>query len=122
MYNPHVVCSYQYYNSAISNDIIVDHEPDEEMSEVLYQANLLQSFYMNDFDLTEINEKINDLYRQIPLEMIEESSKKLAGRHLMCDDIFMGFMLLFSYDYFYLTHSVLSKFLLTGEKSILIIK
>jgi hypothetical protein len=122
MYEPNVICTYQYYDPELSSEPVADHEYDQEMSEILYQTNFLQCLNMTEFDLDEINKKIKELYDIIPREIFEESALCLAQKHLMSNDIFMGFMLLFSYNYFYLTHSLISKFLISGEKSILIIK
>jgi hypothetical protein len=121
-YNPSAICTYQYYNADFLLGPTEDVEYDQDVSDVLYQTNLLQCFSMDSFDLDIINEKLKRLYDLIPSEMLEDAALKLAVQHCFSDDIYSGFLLLFSYDYLYLTHPIISKFLMNGEKSILIIK
>ena len=111
--NPNIVLTYPFYNPELSKEQM-DVEIDLEMSEILYQTNLLQCFNMTDFNLNEINMKIQDLFEGIPKEYYQEKAIQLAQIHCFTDDVFTGFMLLFSYDYFYIVYPLLSNFIKNG--------
>ena len=124
MYNSHLICTYSFYDSVLREKYHKDENIDledvsdlEDMSEFVYRAELLQAFGGNcDFDT---NEKvrfdidiIKELYNKIKasgskfMECIEKATNKLLS-----NDSISGFILLFSYDYFFLTHKCLCDFL-----------
>jgi hypothetical protein len=99
----------------------------EELSEIIYQADLLRAFGFTVEDLeSEIELKLNaelvrELYSQINLHpSFAECIEKAKNKHL-CEDLEFGFIALFSYDYFFLTHKCICEYLTNGniaEKSI----
>jgi hypothetical protein len=93
----------------------------EELSQVIYQADLLRAFGFTIEDLEseiEFNtELMHQLYNEfkihpIFLECIEKSKNKHS-----CQDLEAAFITLFSYDYFFLTHKCICEYLTTGNIS-----
>jgi len=115
MYNSKFICTYNYYDPSLSIPHGVDMskidkediEGLEDMSEILYQAELLQVFEMVEYK----NEIVHDA-----LDMICEKIGNYEPFKKVVEKI-TDFPLLFSYDYFYLTHACISEFLEKGEMS-----
>ena len=109
MYNTQVLCTYPQYNrryfDIISTSLIEeeDDKEDPEMSDIMYQTNLLQAFNMTSFDNDEINMKIGDLYN-LHKSLLPPAFLLELANQMFSDDILIGFMILFSYDYFHATH------------------
>ena len=115
MYNFELVSSYAYYDKEllpfcsiqIDENVLkenVEEFSEEEISNALYQANLLESFNLSEFDEVTINKEIDKLYLVFKgNERFKKCMKKVANSY-MSEDLSVGLMLLFSYDYFFLTH------------------
>jgi hypothetical protein len=126
MYNIEIACSYAYYDKEllpfssiqIDKDILkenVEEFSEEEISNALYQANLLESFNLKEFDESLINKEINKLYLVLKgNERFKKCMKKVANYYIS-EDLSVGLMLLFSYDYFFLTHECICEYLKTKE-------
>ena len=128
MYNSHFISTYSYYDPELRNkfhseeQINLDDVKDfEELSHVIYQADLLRAFGFSVEDLEseiEFNtELMHQLYNEFKihstfLECIEKSKNK----HL-CEDLEAAFITLFSYDYFFLTHKCICEYLTSGNIS-----
>lgn len=104
-----------------NTEIVVDYNKIEENdeSDTCYRKQLLTAldlslcdFYSED---SKLNQKIIELFKIIPKEneILNSILKDLAGRLLIEDNEF-GFIMLFSYDMFYLTHLLLREFILQG--------
>jgi signal recognition particle subunit SEC65 len=114
-YNTNLKCTYQYYDPYISPDlpksIKKEVEDLESMSEILYQAELLQVFYLSEYNYEKINEKINELYLKMEKNKeLKEIMKNVASK-ILSEDETTGFMILFSYSFFYLLHECICDFL-----------
>jgi hypothetical protein len=126
MYNTEIVCSYAYYDKdlipfcsiKIDKDVLkenVEEFSEEEISNVLYQANLLECFNLTEFNEVTINKEIDKLYSVFKRhEPFKKCMKKVANSYLS-EDLSIGLMLLFSYDYFFLTHDCICEYLKTTE-------
>ena len=84
MYRTEFICSYNLYNHSLNksnpitsqysetilNELIGDSEADlHEMSEYLYQDELLNAFDIENYDIIVINKTINELYIKIKENM-----------------------------------------------------
>jgi len=129
MYNSQFISTYSYYDPELRNKFhssenidVEDVKGFEELSEVIYQADLLRAF---GFTIEDLESKIefnttlmHELYNQFKdhpafSECIEKSKNKHA-----CEDLEAGFITLFSYDYFFLTHKCICEYLKDSNISI----
>lgn len=92
-----------------------DYTNDEE-----YQLNILKVFSLKEFDESVITSNLDQLYVQIKQHnefyLLKPLLEKLASRW-MVDDLQLGFITLFAYDYFYLTNKLIIEFLNNNEIS-----
>lgn len=142
MYSTEFICSYNLYNQELNkeNPITSQHSetimsefkcdtPAElhEMSEYVFQDELLSAFGLDEYDDKKIHDKITDLYGKIAnlnddVDGVDivlktkflECVHTLSNRYLTEDPLF-GFTALFSYDYFHLTHLCLCDLLNDGN-------
>ena len=129
MYNSKLICTYSYYDPTLRkhhSDITYDLDDVtgfEDIAEIIYQAELLRVFNIDPIDknLDESNEdiklEITILYNLISSQQKMIECMKKAASLMISDDLEFGFMILFSFDYFFLTHKCVSDFLETGEIS-----
>jgi hypothetical protein len=119
MYNTQVVCTYNTPEVFLETDDITDDEK-AFVRDTIYRQELLDildiDFENDDNDNDEkINNAIQDLYKRVKYcEQLTKCMLKLAGKYMATNEEF-GLMLLFSYDYMYLTHICISEFIETGD-------
>ena len=125
MYNTKVVCTYNTPEVFLETDNITDDEK-TFIRNIIYRQeflNVLDIDYENSYDDNEekISEAIKNLYNQVKnCEKITKCMVKVIQKHMnvgkyMTSDEELGMMLLFSYDYMYLTHICISEFIETGK-------
>lgn len=127
MYNTKVECTYNTPEVFLETDNITE---DEKIfiRNIIYRQELLNvldiDFENNDEENDEkINEAINGLYNRLKYcEKITKCMAKVVEKHLnvgkyMTGGEELGLMLLYSYDYMYLTHICICDFILNGEIS-----
>ena len=113
MYNTKFVCTYNTPDVFSVDDIISDNDK-EFVRNVLYRQELLNILGMEDFNDSEMESIIHELYKKISEHpFIQECMIKLSGQFLNIDKE-IGLMLMFSYDYMYLTHICISELIDTG--------
>ena len=121
MYNTQVVCTYNTPEVFLETDNINDDEK-AFVRDTIYRQELLDILnidYVNDDNDNDekINNEINELYKRVKYcEQLTKCMLKLAGKYMATNEEF-GLMLLFSYDYLYLTHICICEFIETGEIS-----
>lgn len=116
MYNTKVVCTYNAPEVFYSTDDISDRDK-EFIRDSLYKQELLDILGMDEFNESEMNRSIHELYEQVKNnEELTKCMTKLAGRFLS-EDLELGLMILFAYDYMYLTHICISEYIETGQIS-----
>ena len=121
MYNTKVVCTYNTPEVFLETDDITDDEK-AFIRDTIYRQELLDILgvdYVNDDNDNDekINNEINELYKRVKYcEQLTKCMLKLAGKYMATNEEF-GLMLLFSYDYMYLTHICICEFIETGEIS-----
>jgi hypothetical protein len=125
MYNTKVECTYNTPEVFLETDNITDDEK-TFIRNIIYRQELLNvldiDYENNDQDNEEkISEAIKDLYnRAKDSTCLRKCMVKVIQKHMnvgkyMTSDEELGMMLLFSYDYMYLTHICISEFIETGE-------
>ena len=129
MYNSKLICTYSYYDPILRkhhSDITYDLDDVtgfEDIAEIIYQAELLRVFNIDPVDksLDDSNEdiklEITILYKLISSHQKMNECMKTAASLMISDDLELGLMVLYSFDYFFLTHKCISDFLETGEIS-----
>ena len=127
MYNSQFVCTYSYYDPALREYYHKDIEFDiedvkefEDMSEMIYQAELLQILGLSEAFNPNVNiefeaNKVIEIYDKIKKNAaFMECVEKVMQVHSY-EDLETGFVSLFSYDYFFLTHKCICDFLTNGK-------
>ena len=116
MYNTKFVCTYNTSEVFLDTDIVTEDEK-EFIRNTIYRQELLYILCMEDYNETEINKCINKLYERVKeSNELTECMIKLAG-HFLSEDKEFGLMILFAYDYMYLSHICISEYLETGKIS-----
>jgi hypothetical protein len=114
MYNTQVVCTYNTPEVFLETDDITDDEK-AFVRDTIYRQELLDIFYENDYNEDKLSIAINELYKRIKYcEQLTKCMLKLAGKYMATNEEF-GLMLLFSYDYMYLTHICICEYLETCD-------
>jgi len=89
----------------------------EFVRNVLYREELLNIFNMEEYNEKEMNKSMHDLYLKLEKCVeLNDCITKIAGKFIS-DDKEFGLMILFSYDFMYLTHICVSEYLEKGEIS-----
>jgi hypothetical protein len=116
MYNTKVVCTYHTDEVFLETDKITDEER-YFVRDAIYRQEVLDILGMEDYNEKEMTKTIKELYDQVqPSRELTECALKLAG-HVMSTDVEFGLMILFAYDYMYLTHNCISEYLDSGKIS-----
>lgn len=114
MYNTKIICTYHTSDVFLNSDELNDSDRDF-IRDSIYRQELLDILNMDDFNETEMDIALHELYGKIKdsTELIE-CMRKLASQFTSTDEEF-GLMLLFAFDYMYLTHICISELLDTGK-------
>jgi hypothetical protein len=114
MYNTKIICTYHTSDVFLNSDELNDSDRDF-IRDSIYRQELLDILNMDDFNETEMDIALHELYGKIKdsTELIE-CMRKLASQFTSTDEEF-GLMLLFAVDYMYLTHIFISEILDTGK-------
>ncbi len=120
MYNTKFVCTYNTPEVFLETDNVTSDEK-AFIRDVIYRQEFLDIFGINDIDSAEndlkIDNAIKELYNQVKdCADLTNCMVKVAGYYATTDEE-IGLMLLFSYDYMYLTHICISEYLETGKIS-----
>jgi hypothetical protein len=118
MYNSQFVCTYSFYDPNLrtlyhTNERydLEDVEEFEELAELVYKTDLLRAMQFTVDEVESAGEnvcfnhdKLIELYDVVKVDVgFMECIEKSKEKHL-CEDSESGFITLFSYDYFFLTH------------------
>ena len=113
MYNTKVICTYNTSEVFLESDNISEDDK-EFVRDAIYRQELLNILGMEDFNDYEMESKIHELYNKVNENpSIQECMLKLCGQFLNIDKE-IGLMLMFSYDYMYLTHICISELIDSG--------
>jgi hypothetical protein len=84
----------------------------EYINNISYRNDILNIFELDKFDETKINEYITKLFETIGTNEIIKNCCKILAAQFLCEDLLLGFIILFSYDYLYLTHKCICDILI----------
>ena len=116
MYNTQVVCTYNTPEVFLETDDITDDEK-AFVRDTIYRQELLNILCENDDNDDKLSSALKELYKRVKYcEQLTKCMLKLAGKYMATNEEF-GLMLLFSYDYMYLTLVCIFEFIETGEIS-----
>lgn len=116
MYDTKIVCTYNTSEVFLEeeNQNISDDEK-EFIRDAIYRQELLNILGMEEYNEHEMNKAIHELYDKVKdCVQLDECIIKLASRFMTTDKEF-GLMIMFSYDYMYLSHICISEFLETNK-------
>lgn len=114
MYNTKVVCTYNTSEVFLEEDGNVSEEEKDFVRDVIYRQEILNILGIQDYDVSEMEKSIHELYKKVSNNtFLKECMAELTRQFLNIDKEF-GLMIMFSYDYMYLTHICISEFLDTG--------
>ena len=115
MYNTKVECTYHTSEIFLENDNISEWEKNF-IRDVLYRQELLNIFNINEYNEQKMNTAICDLYNIInDCQELKECIIIVANKLMIEDTAEVGLMILYSYDFMYLTHICVSEFLENGK-------
>jgi len=110
MYNTKVICTYNTSSVFLPTDNISD-DDEEFIRDAIYRQELLDILDITEFNETEMMKALHELYEKIEsFEELKECMKIMAGK-IMSEDLELGLMMLFAYDYMYLTHICICEYL-----------
>ena len=116
MYNTKVTITYNSSEVFLESDEITEDEK-EFIRDALYRQELLNIFEIEEYNEKKIDLSIHKLYKKIQgCNELKDCMTKLAS-YFMSEEDELGLMILFSYDYMYLTHICVCEFLEFGKIS-----
>ena len=87
----------------------------EFVRDALYRQELLDILELEEHDEQLMSEALHKLYEQVKgSQELRKCMIKMARRLMTADEEF-GLLILFAYDYMYLTHACICEYLETGE-------
>jgi hypothetical protein len=114
MYNTKVKCTYNTPEIFLETDKVNDNDK-KFIRDVIYRQELLDIFGMDEYDDKKINKAIYELYEKIKdCTQLKDCMLQLSNNFMSLDEK-IGLLLLFSYDFLYLTHDCVCEFLEKGE-------
>jgi hypothetical protein len=129
MYNTKLICTYSYYDPLLrekfhseENFDISDVEGFDDLVELIYKTELLKAFCMNDrivcnnFDNIEFEtDKIVEIFNIMKVEdNFMDCVRMVNEKYNQEGNLETSFIMLFSYDYFFISHKCICEFLLKG--------
>ncbi len=111
MYDTSTVCTYMDQDIVLESDGVTDEE-EGFIRSCVYRQELLNIFHLEEFNEQAITNMITKIYEQIK---DHDAFKELTTNDYSRDDGLIGFMILFSYDFLYLTHPLICELLTTGS-------
>lgn len=116
MYNTKVICTYNTTEVFFESDKITDEEKDF-IRDTIYRQELLNILGIDDYNEKELDIAMTELYQKIKdNDELKQCMLKLSGNYMSIDEEF-GLLLMFAYDYMYISHICISEFLENGKIS-----
>lgn len=117
MYDTKFECRYHKSDVFLQTDQVTDEEKNF-IRNILYKEDILNIFLIDFNDDFEIfNNVMNELYEKIKDYLpLKECMNKMAAI-IMSQDEQSGLLVMYSYDYMYVTHKCVSEYLETGRIS-----
>jgi len=120
IYNTKYVCSYNDSDVFLESEIEILNEDEKQfVRDALYRRDLCNIFKIEEeyFDEKVITTIINSLYSDINGEKFLKSCIIKFSNNFFSNDLELGFLILFSFDYLYLLHPCICEFIETGKIS-----
>jgi hypothetical protein len=115
MYNTTVICTYNTPEVFLDTDNVSEDEK-TFIRNAIYRQELLDIFGMNEFNEYKIDSAIGELHEKLKkCNELSECISKVCSRYMIVNVDFFGLMILYSYDYMYLTHICVSEFITNGK-------
>ena len=122
MYNTKVICTYHTDDIFIESDNISEHEKGF-IREAIYRQELLDILGIDKYNEREMNNAIHELYIRVKdSKEIKECMHELSKQFMINNDEELGLILLYSYDYLYISHICISEYLDNGNFSELLLE
>lgn len=103
MYNTELICTYNTDDIFEPTDELTEYDK-EFVRDVIYRQELLNIFGLEEYESTRLDDAFHKLYERIKdYKPLQEIMVKLASE-IMCEDKEVGMIILYSYDFMYLTH------------------
>lgn len=126
MYNIDFLCIYPYYDpellpycqTKLDKDFMVEYVEafsQDELSNCLYKANFLECFNITEYDEETIGKELDLLYKILAENNRFKKCMEIMANKYVSEDLSTGLAVLFSYDYFFLTHACICEYLKTNE-------
>lgn len=116
MYDTSVVCTYNDEDVFNESDDVNENEKDF-IRDAIYRQELLNILCIDDYNEIEINKALDELYEKIKdCKELHDCAIGVASRFLS-NDAQLGLMILFSFDFMYLTHKCVSEYFEKGSIS-----
>lgn len=126
MYHSKFLCTYHFYDeelrkllpaNELTPTILESIENNEDFADILYKAELLQVFGLNEMDDGKVSKEIELLYEKMKTNKTFNKCILVSANKMMSEDPIFGFMMMFNYHTFFITHRCLCEFLEKGELS-----
>jgi hypothetical protein len=111
-YNTNYECLYNSFELNINEEITLDEL--DNIRNTLYQKDILNIFNLDDFDEIKINNAIHEIYEKVKNHETMVSFMLKNASYMLSMHQELGLMILFSYDFLYLTHPCICEYLVTG--------
>jgi len=89
-----------------------DLENDELLQniDILYNYDFLQAFNLNDYDLVIIDNIILELFNDLKKNERLKNMMSILSKSFLCEDIDIGFVMMFSFNYFHIIHKIIHSY------------
>jgi len=119
-YNTKYVCSYNDSDVFLESELEILNEDEKQfVRDALYRRDICNIFNIREqcFDEKKITSIITALYKNINGENFIKLCTTKISNNFFSNDLELGFLILFSFDYLYLLHPCISEFIETGKIS-----
>lgn len=119
-YNTKYVCSYNDSDVFLESESeILNDDEKQFVRDALYRRDLCNIFKIEDdlFDEKLVTTIISNLYKNMNGKRFLKSCITKVSSNFFSNDLELGFLILFSFDYLHLVHPCISEFIETGKIS-----
>jgi hypothetical protein len=100
------------YNTLLKSTY--NNNPDDLAQEDQYRAEFLSAFNLEEFDDKKINQEVSALFERLKTSHDLTKCITKSAAIFFSEDLHIGLMGLFAFDFFYLAHPCICEFLETG--------
>ena len=112
-YNTDLIIKYRVF---LNNSYTTENDINNVcISEIVYQENFLQAFYLTAYDDKIIGEQQSLLYELLIQDVNIQNILEKLSKKTNFDDKYIVFFYLFSYPLFHITHELIKNYLIKNE-------